>query len=679
MRWVIALVALYCIFLQPAWSEDWPSYGLNPEETRFSNLTDINLDNIGRLGFAWSFENFVVRGRTHRGNEATPLMVAGTLYFSGPWSVVYALDARTGTLIWQYDPDVAGQAARSACCDVISRGVAYTNDRIIAATFDGYLVSLNAQTGTPVWRTDTFTDRSRNYSITGAPRIAGDLVLIGNSGGEFGVRGYVSAYHILDGSLAWRFYTVPGVEPDISDVSKMMRNSWSINTDWSYAGGGTVWDSIVYDTEMGRVYIGVGNGSPWPAWERSPGGGDNLFLSSLVALDAKTGAYIWHYQTTPADSWDYTATQQITLAHLAEGNSHVPVLIQAPKNGYFYVIDRRNGRLISAEPYTKVTWSKGIDPDTKRPILNEEAIYSGKPGLVRPAHMGGHNWQPMAYNPDAQVVFLPVLEEALEYQGYEKDRYKAGEIRVKARVKQPSSETSPLLGDYGEGVPHSVLKAWDVALQKEVWSSDPMPWWAGGVLATAGGLVFQGGADGYLRAYNAEDGTLVAALDTGSAIMAAPITYRLDGEQYIAVLAGFGGGAKTFPSGSAPLQFENRERLLVFKLDGKQIPKPPSRAATTSRTSHSQTSFDFRLASRGQKLFSDHCSRCHAFKGVPANIPSLWSMPPELYDTLESIVLRGSMSYAGMPMFADSLDSEDIKAIREYLLFDLYRERKKQH
>ena len=341
-------------------SREWPLYGRTFEEARFSPLTQIAEANVSTLGLAWEFSDFVVRGRTHRGNEASPLVADGVMYLSGPWSVVYALDARNGRLLWKYDPEVDGQWIRRACCDAVNKGVALWQGRVYVATLDGHLIALDAKTGTPVWKVDTFVDRvAMNYASTGAPRIAGNLVVIGNAGAEMGARGYVSAYDLGSGKLAWRFYTVPGDPakgPDESPDVTAARKTWSKDSRWDLGGGGTAWDSMVYDPIGHLLYVGVGNGMPHPVWSRSPGGGDNLYLSSIVALDAATGRMQWYYQTTPADSYDYTATQNMILADLDIGGTTRHVLMQAPKNGFFYVLDRATGKLLSANAYTRVTW-----------------------------------------------------------------------------------------------------------------------------------------------------------------------------------------------------------------------------------------------------------------------------------------------------------------------------------
>jgi len=663
--------------VEPAPGE-WRLHGRTQDEKRYSPLAQINVENVDQLGLAWSFEDFVVRGRTHRGVEATPLMVDGVLYITGPWAVVYALDAATGAHLWTYDPDVPGQTARKACCDVVNRGVAYWNSRIYLGTTNGYLDVLDAATGGRIQRIDTIIDRTRAYTITGAPRLAGDNIIIGNGGAELGVRGYVSAYNLETGALAWRFFTVPDAGPERRESPDMSRarDTWSANTRWEFGAGGTVWDSLVYDAELGTLYVGVGNGSPWPAWERSPGGGDNLYLSSILALNANTGELLWHYQTTPGDSWDYTATQHMILAEIEHQGVARKVLLQAPKNGFFYVLDRITGELISAEPYTRVTWADRVDLESGRPVVNASANYAERPQVVWPSISGGHNWQPMSYSDETGLVYIPVLETPSEFQTAATP-FLLDTITVNATVNDnPEVGRDDWMGfNPPEIYFQSRLKAWDPVTNQLVWQSDPLPWWSGGVLTTGGGLAVQGGADGGLTFHDAASGFAIHAIQTGTAIMAAPITYELDGVQYLAVLAGFGGAAKSYPERSAPRRFQNYERVLVFKLGGLDTPLPPPAVVPELQAQHAQATFDPRMAAAGRETFLQHCARCHAFRGEANNYPNLWNLPPNAYDVMEPVVLYGALAFAGMPSFSDILDAQDVAALREFLLADEARAR----
>jgi quinohemoprotein ethanol dehydrogenase len=667
-------------------SEDaWPLNGRTASETHFSPLADINTTNVTKLGFAWEFSDFVVRGRTHRGVEASPLMSDGVLYFTGPWSVVYAVDARSGRQLWQYDPGVQGQWVGRGCCDAVNRGVALWKGKIYVATLDGYLVALDAKTGSVLWRTDTFVDRkTMNYTITGAPRIAGRSVVIGNGGAEMAARGYVSAYDLDTGKLSWRFFTVPGDPtkgPDESDALTRARATWSPNSRWDLGGGGTAWDSMVYDAELDTLYVGVGNGMPHPVWLRSPGGGDNLYLSSIVALDAKTGKMRWYYQTTPGDSWDYTATQNIILADLELNGRRRQVLMQAPKNGFFYVLDRRTGELLSAEPYTNVTWAKRVDLKTGRPEVLQQSNYSKGNKLIWPSQAGGHNWMPMSYSEALRLVYIPSMDSPMIFgmpQGPVEFRPGARNEGDSAALPPFDPKENGLLKGQPETQYRSVLKAWDPAIGKVVWQAPGKAFWAGGVLSTAGGLVFQGAADGVLYAYDARTGKTLAALPTGTGIMAAPISYKIGGVQYIAVLAGFGGAMNVlgYPPGSAGLRFENYERLLVFKLGGGPAKLPPERQPEALQPLPAPIKADAATIAHGRDLYLSTCTNCHGFRGAayagaPYNgYPNLWNLQPDTHSAFNAIVWGGAFSNAGMPSFKEFMSEEDVEAIHAFLVND---------
>ena len=663
---------------------DWPLNGRTFHEEHFSPLRQIDASNVGTLGLAWEFDGFVVRGRTHRGVEASPLLADGVLYFSGPWSVVYAVDARSGKLLWQHDPQVEGQWARKTCCDVVNRGVALWKGRVYVATLDGYLVALDATNGKQLWRVDTFTDRvTMNYASTGAPRIAGNNIVIGNAGAELGARGYVTAYDLQSGKLAWRFYTVPGDPksgPDESPEVTLARRTWSPASRWDLGGGGTAWDSMVYDPELNLLYVGVGNGCPHPLWSRSPGGGDNLFLSSIIALDANSGRMRWYYQTTPGDSWDFTATQNIILADIRIAGHPRPVLMQAPKNGFFYVLDRRTGKLLSAEPYSTVTWAKKVDLATGRAVLAEQGNYSTQNKLIWPSQAGGHNWMPMSYSETSHLVYIPSLDAPMMFAMVPGSavHFRSGANNEGDAVAFPPYGPQDSTALQGQPTPahQSVLKAWDPVAAKVVWQTPAMPFWGGGVLSTAAGLVFQGAADGAFAAYDSASGRKLASIATGTGIMAAPISYELDGTQYVAVMAGFGGAMNAigYPAGAAALQYENSERLLVFKLGGGQVTLPKPRRRDVQVLPEPVVA-DAATLSHGRELFIGRCAGCHGFRGAAfagaANAyPDLWNLPPGTHAAFQSIVLQGALSYAGMPSFDDALSSDDVRAIQAFIISD---------
>ena len=654
---------------------EWLLHGLSVGEQRYSPLDDINAQTVDRLGLAFEYDGFTVRGRTHRGVQATALMDDGVLYFTGPWSVVYAIDARTGEELWVHDPEADGARARVTCCDVVNRGAALHDDRLIVATLDGYLQALDKTDGSVIWRADTFVNREGAYAITGAPRLAGDVVVIGNSGGEMGVRGYVSAYDIESGELAWRFYTVPGEGPDESIDVTRARETWSEDMPWEFGGGGTAWDSMVYDPALDTIYIGVGNGSPWPVWKRGDDAKrDNLYLSSIVAVDAETGLAKWHYQTTPGDSWDYTATQHMILADMDWKGELRKVIMQAPKNGFFYVLDRETGELLSADNYVPVSWAKGVDLETGRPMFTENSDYSEEARLITPAPGGGHNWPPMAYNPNTGLVYIPTLELSTTYSTYDDGE---GYKRHSRNTQALATVEIPKLDDDAieQGLPprrlHAQLTAWDPIAGSVRWKSAAQPYWTGGALTTAGNLVISGSSDGFLNFFDAETGDLLRAIEIGTAISAPPMTYELDGEQYVAVLAGLGGVVlRTWLPSFASVKYQNYERALVFKLDGGEVTLPPPTEPPVKNAIPSGLPTDDATIALGEKKFNRHCVVCHTPRNVPGGMPNLWNLHEGVDAAFDQIVLEGAMEYAGMANFSDVLTPEDTLAIRAYLAHD---------
>ncbi len=666
---------------QPAEAEvadiQWVFNGNDQKEQRHSTLTNINAQNANRLGLAWKYDDFVVRGRVHRGNQGTPLVVDGVMYFTGPWSVVYAVDAKTGAEKWIYDPEAEGAWARKTCCDVNNKGVAYHNGKIYVGVVDGYLDALDAATGDRVWRADTLTDRSRSYSVTGAPRIAGDKIVIGNGGGDMDARGYISAYDLESGDLAWRFFTVPGdpSNPDEHSEIAEARKTWGPDARYDIGLGGTVYDGIAYDPDLNLVYAGTSNGVPHPTWVRDPGfEGDNLYLSSILAIDAATGELNWHYQTTPSDSWDFGSTQNMILADIDIDGQDRQVIMQAPKNGFFYVLDRATGELISAEPFTTVTWASHVDMQTGRPVLNDELSYRDGPKVIWPSVSGGHNWQPMAYSPETKLVYIPVLEAPMKYVGYDTVEYQPGSLNeAKGPPLMPpfDEEDAHLVEGQPEPTVHSVLKAWDPATGKVVWQSEHQPWWSGGVLSTAGDLVFQGAPDGLLRVYHARSGKLLKAIDTGVATLAPPMTYEIDGEQYVAILSGLGGSESAyFPDKAAAHKYENPETLFVFKLDGGAVEPPPLRAPETAQPLPTLTTADASTLAKGAELFYHNCARCHSYRGSPGSYPNLWNMPAAAHASFNDVLMNGTLAYGGMASFSDVLSQEDADAIHAFLIAD---------
>jgi quinohemoprotein ethanol dehydrogenase len=645
---------------------NWLTHGRTYNEQRFSPLKDVSEKNVSRLSLAWFYDL-----DTHRGQEATPLVVDGTMYFTTAWSKVVALNAATGALLWTYDPKVPPEWAVNACCDVVNRGVAAWAGKLFLGTLDGRLVALDAASGKPVWETLTI-DRNYRYTITGAPRVVKGKVIIGNGGAEMGVRGYVSAYDVNTGKLAWRFYTVPGdpAKPLESPILKKADTTWTGNW-WKFGGGGTVWDSIVYDPELDLLYVGVGNGSPWNWRIRSPKGGDNLFLSSIVALKPDTGEYVWHYQETPGEMWDYTANQNIILADVPIDGQTRKVLLHAPKNGFFYVIDRATGALISAQPYTFVNWASAIDMKTGRPIETAIARYPGKdPAPVVPGPLGAHSWQPMAYSPLTRLVYIPVNDAGFKYKSpehFEPRRLAAnyGVDVVAAGMPQDPKIKKTILNTV-----KGKLEAWDPIQQKPAWIVQRPGPWNGGILTTAGNLVFEGTADGHFEAYRATNGEKLWSFAAQTGVMAGPISYQVNGEQYIAVLAGWGG---VFPLATGEVSFasgkiRNVSRMLAFKIGGKASLPTPTQVQEPILNPPPSTSSSVAVA-HGEQLFQRYCAACHGDVAVSGGVlPDLRYSSTLKSDQWFYIVLGGLLQQNGMVSFAKELKHEDVADIRSYVI-----------
>lgn len=663
---------------------DWPLLGRTADGQRYAPLEGITAQNATRLGLAFEFDDFVVRGRTHRGVEGSPLMVDGILYFSGPWGVAYAIDARTGRHLWTYDPEADGESARNACCDAVNRGIAVADGRLFTAGTDGHLAAVDVRTGKEVWKVDTILRNGFNYSSTGAPYVAGKYVLIGNSGADMGSRGYVSAYDRATGKLAWRFWAVPGdpaAGPDETPDVSFARKTWPSDARWDLGLGGNAWDGLAYDPETNTAYLALGNGGPHPAWLRSRSGAamDELFLTSIVAVDADTGRRKWHYQTTPGDSWDYAATSPLVFADLTIDGKPRKVVMQAPKNGFFYVLDRHSGELLRADPYTDVNWASSVDLKTGRPVLTGQGDYRSGPRIVKPGPTGGHSWAPMAFSPRTGLVYLPVFESAATYQADESAGLLPGTINQASRNVFPPFSDPAVQAQVAKASPlrfEGRLKAWDPVAGKARWISDRLTFLSSGTLVS-GDLVFQGTADGYLRAYDAATGKRIAEHFIGTSIMAAPITYELDGVQYIAVMAGAGGpqGSGFGPDVVASKR-ENRERLVVLRLDGGPVPVPPERQPVDLQPLPARIAASPETLRQGQALYERHCHRCHTVGGAVGNYPNLWNMDPAVLDAFSQIVSEGVLSYAGMGNFSDVLRPQDVAAIKAFIVNDMIEKRR---
>jgi quinohemoprotein ethanol dehydrogenase len=634
--------------------------GRTYDANRYSPVDLINESNVDELGLAWYYEL-----NTLRGVEATPLAFDGVLYNISAWNITTAHDAETGALLWQFDPEVPREWGRYACCEPVSRGLAAWRDSIIIATLDGRLISLDAATGTPRWSVPTF-DKSMPYSITGAPRVFDGKVIVGNGGADMGVRGFVAAWDADNGEFLWRFYTVPGRPADGFEnaAMAMAAETWSGEW-WTLGDGGTVWDSIAFDPELDLVYIGTGNGSPLVQYFRSPGGGDNLFLCSVVALDADTGEYRWHYQETPGEEWDYTCTQSIVQTELQIGGRERKVILHAPKNGFFYVIDRETGELLSANNFVPANWASTIDIATGRPIENPEARYTLEPSLVMPGPGGGHNWFPMAYNPETRLAYFPVYAHSYVY------------ARAESFTAVPFRSNHGWGGYAGEAMSKRIalqqqappeqpgLVAWDPVRQEPAWQIDLPRHGNGGVLTTAGNLVIAGTTRQTVSAFRATDGKLLWEMDVQTSPVAGPITYVVDGQQYIAVNAGFGGGAAQVERGAGIARNRAEARLLVFRLGGTLM-LPPLPAAPPLSDPPPVSTNEASVA-RGAQLYAETCAECHGAMAV-GGVKDLRIMTPASHATFADIVLGGILVEQGMAGFADLLSAADVAAIHDYLI-----------
>ena len=643
---------------------NWLTYGRNYSEDRYSPLVQINKDNVARLGLAWDIDLGFKRGF-----EATPLVVDGIMYVSGAWSKVYAIDTRSGKIIWTYDPKVAGRFGMKACCDVVNRGVAVYKGKLYLGALDGRLIAIDAAEGKPLWEVWT-VDSTKKYTITGAPRIVKGKVIIGNGGAEFGVRGYITAYDAETGKEDWRFYTVPGdpSKPFESKALEMAAKTWTGEW-WKYGGGGTAWDAMAFDPELNILYVGTGNGSPWNRYHRSPGGGDNLFLSSIVAINPDNGAYLWHYQTTPGESWDFTATQPLVLADLEIKGIMRKVIMQAPKNGFFYVIDRANGKFISAKPFTYINWAVGMSPEG-RPIESAFARLKDTNMTIYQNFDGGHNWQPMAFNRKNKLMYIPARVSSYPY-GYDSS-WKFNQPKdfgsgtgwniASDNFGHPFKEdpNAPKGGTQG------FLLAWDPVKQKEVWRVKQEAHWNGGVVTTASGLVFQGTADGNLSAIDADNGKLLWKVNAGTGVIAPPITYTVDGIQYISFQVGWGGSGGAMGGKATPDIFP--AHIYTFRIDGKA--KMPE-LITAQQPVPLNIDYPGTAAEimRGGEIYLQYCMSCHweIDKNYGA-IPDLGHLTKTKFDIIDEIVLKGRLEPLGMPNFGSRLSAADLENLKKYIV-----------
>ena len=640
-------------------TKDWPSYGLDYAETRFSKLHQINDSNVKDLGLLWTYNL-----ESTRGVEATPLVVDGIMYVTASWSVVHAIDTRTGQRLWTYDPKVPRNLGYKGCCDVVNRGVALYQGKVFVASFDGRLIALDAATGARVWEQDTIINHDRSYTSTGAPRVFKGNVLIGNGGAEYGVRGYVTAYDAATGKQKWRWFTVPGdpAKPYENAAMEQAAKTWDpAGRYWEIGGGGTVWDSMVFDPELDLVYIGVGNGSPWSRKLRSPAGGDNLYLASIVALRPDTGEYVWHYQETPGDNWDYTSTQPMILADLEIAGKPRKVILHAPKNGFFFVIDRTDGSFISANNFVDVDWATGYDAKG-RPVeiaaARGDDYYDAIPGPF-----GASNWHPMSFNPETGLVYLPAQNipiNMVDDKNWTPDSNLPG---------QPHSGLGWNLGIL-IGTPTAVNKpfgrliAWDPVAQKEAWRVEQISPWNGGTLTSAGNLVFQGTADGRFVAYNARTGAKLWESPVGTGIVAAPVSYEVDGKQYVSVAVGWGG---VYGLAQRAAEKQGPGAVYTFAL-GAHAPLPEL-AAYQMDALVAGVKYDPKQVDEGALLYVSNCVFCHGVPGVDrgGNIRNLGYVSADEISQLEQFVFAGPQVSQGMPDFTGKLTQEQVEQIKAFI------------
>jgi quinohemoprotein ethanol dehydrogenase len=663
--------------------DQWFTPGRDAQGTYYSPLDSINDQNVARLGFAWHYQL-----GTRRGLQGTPVVVDGVMYAPGNWGRVYAVDAASGRELWVYDPQVDGQYGRWACCDVVSRGLAVWKSRVYVVSIDGYLHAIEASTGKRIWKVDTLPERGPkafHYTVTGAPLLAGDEIVIGNSGSDYkGARGSISAYDLTSGAFKWRFYTVPR-DPHLGpqDQAHLVAaaSTWPEDYDWSFGAGGAAWDGLAYEAELGLVYLGTGNASPYHGQDKPWAKKDELYISSIIAVSASTGRMRWYFQEIPGEGWDYDTANKLILADVPVNGVVRKTVMQASKNGFLYLLDRATGEFLAGKPFAYVNWTKGLDPKTHRPIPEPAADWTRKPALLFPGTIGAHNWQPMSFNPKTGLVYIPVNDAPMIFIDTTNRRAGLIEGNFDLNFIFPEDyDPKDLESLYGKlpslqelsanGVPpksRGWIRAYEPASGKLVWEQQTHSAWDGGVLSTGGNLVVRGDAAGYLNVYAADTGKPLKQIDIGTYMMAAPMTYRVGGVQYISVMAGYGGGliALPFPKDSAPYKYVNDGRIVTFRLDGGATPKP---APVTDPPPQPLPAREGTAASiaRGEVLYNRYCSRCHVFgRGL---LPDLRRLSPANHDLFYEIVLNGAYVGKGMGRWDDVLTRTDAEAIHAYVV-----------
>jgi quinohemoprotein ethanol dehydrogenase len=618
---------------------DWPHYGGQYDEAGYAALAQIDRGNVSRLGLAWSLD---LPGE--QSLEATPLAINGVLYFTGSFADVYAVSAQTGKLLWKHEVRVwEHNPQKMHYIFPLNRGVAFADGRVFVGATDGRLIALDAASGRQLWSALTVKHDDRR-TITGAPRTFNGMVIIGQGGGDAGERGYVTAYDQKTGKQAWRFYTVPG-SPEENRGDPAMEaaaKTWGSNEYWKTGTGGTAWHGITFDPEFNRIYVGTGNSGPYDPDKRSPGGGDNLYLASIVALDANTGKYVWHYQVNPREAWDYKATMGMVTATLTIDGRPRKVLMQAPTNGFFYVLDRETGKLISAEKIGKATWASHIDLETGRPVEAPNIRYEKGPVVLWPWTAGVHNWQAMSYSPRTGLVYVPTMQLGF--------RFTPAPETFLGVIATPEFSGDPKDGK-------GTLVAWDPVAQKPRWSVPQKYMWNGGALSTAGGLVFQGDNEGWLTGYDGDTGKVVWRFYTGLGVIAPPISYSWRGTQYVSLLVGWA-GPNPYGRGLMPTGWRYNaqpRRLLTFKLGGKaKLPPTAPYDETVHPVDDPAIRLDPAVVTAGAEMFRLNCSGCHGGLAQSAGAPgpdlreSSLALDRELFG---KVVKDGASLSKGMPSF----------------------------
>ncbi len=636
---------------------DWHNFGGDGAAQQYSALNEVSLDNIGKLKLAWYSDlepGFSV---------SSPVKGGDKLFTTTGHNHIRAFDAASGKLLWEYDPKVREIAQSPLHMSWGNKGISWWNGRVILATTDGRVIALDDSTGQPVWEKRQF-ELTDIRNSNGAPRVFDGKVIVGHGGADISpIRGYATVYDAMTGDQLWRFHTVPGdpSQPADSKAEEVMRPTWK--GDWfGKGGGGTLWNAFSYDEELDLIYLGVGNGFPYNHQLRSPGGGDNLFLASIVAVKADTGEYVWHYQVCPAEQWDCTAVQDMTIATLNIEGKPRKVVMQAPKNGFFYVLDAATGEFISAEKIAKVTWAERID-DNGRPVENPKIRYQNNKEMFElwPGPQGAHSWLPQAFSPRTGLVYIPIMD-------------------VGALIAAPAPNATGFTAAMGVTlIPdaelpdsrRSFLKAWDPIAQKEAWNLELPGDWPGGILATAGDLVFQGRIDGYLKAYNAKTGEEVWSYKTLSPVVAPPIAYSVNGKQYITVITGSGSqGGGILATGNAAFRTDYAlpRHVLTFAIDGTaEIPAFAMPDLVPPADPDFKPDPD-RVMAGAMAFANNACLVCHGMNAIGGGAaPDLRYSPMILSaESLKAVVKDGALKLRGMPV-SPQISDQDLEDIRHYL------------